>query len=158
MSSHCSCPTHSDAHIVMPRSSWKNHRVWDKILPGNVTAATTSASSLLAHFIESLYLVMEVSDSNDHQNTMGLQTVLVVNMSSSVVLCTRMLTSSCPSNVLEEPSAGSVWDLVEKPFFETMDQASNLNGWSLYAVRDGVRIFQNEQSAYRFKGACVSSR
>ena len=40
---------------------------------------------------------------NDHQRTMVLQTVLVMNIFSSLMLRPRMLTNSCPSNVLKEP-------------------------------------------------------
>jgi fatty acid desaturase (delta-4 desaturase) len=44
---------------------------------------------------ESLYLVMHWSDSNDKKRTMVLHTVLVMNIFSSLVPCTRMRTISC---------------------------------------------------------------
>ncbi len=60
-------------------------------------------SSLLSHFSKSVYFVMWWSVFNDHQSTMVLQTVLVIN----IVLIAHATPLGCSqihaSNVLEEP-------------------------------------------------------
>jgi hypothetical protein len=45
----------------------------------------------LSHFFESVYLVIQLSDANDKQRTIVLQTVLVMNMFSSSCSCTWLM-------------------------------------------------------------------
>ncbi len=62
-----------------------------------LSASVAKTVLFVGHFFESVYLVMQVSDSNDHKRAMVLQTIFVMNISPSLVPPrTRMLTYSCP--------------------------------------------------------------
>ena len=65
------------------------------------TSSTSEFFLLFSSFslFEFLYLVIEVSDSNDRKRTMVLQVILIVNMFASLVPRTRLITYShleCP--------------------------------------------------------------
>jgi hypothetical protein len=82
------------------------------IRPEVYLAYAAAASSLITFsfwsLFESVYLVMHWSDFNYNQRPRVLHTILVRNVFSLLVPCTRMLTISCPRSSLKNPT-GSPW-------------------------------------------------
>ncbi len=58
-------------------------------------------SALRGHICESVYLLIRLSDCNDNKSTMVLQTALVMNISSFLVPCARLITHSRPRTSLK---------------------------------------------------------
>jgi hypothetical protein len=61
-----------------------------------------TAGSFLSQYFQSVYLVLRLSDCKDQTNTMVLQTVLVVNMFTPLVPCTRILNDVMPRTYTKE--------------------------------------------------------
>ena len=72
-----------------------------------VVAAARDRFVFFSHFFESVYLVMHGSDSNDPQSTMVLQTVLVMNLFSSLVLRTPLERARIHASNVVDRNTGS---------------------------------------------------
>jgi hypothetical protein len=94
-----------------------------------------ASGSLLYHFFESMYLVIQVSDSNDKKKTIVHQPVLVMNMFTSLVPCIRLITQSCLETSTIEPQ--------DPMMTMTMTMTMTMMGWSTRQrhAADEIKIF-----------------
>jgi hypothetical protein len=82
-------------------SAWVRANVSLPVLDSPAAVAALG-SFLFGHF-ESIYLVIEVSDCNDTQSTIVLQSIFVLNMFASLVPCTRLITYSRHKRLRTKP-------------------------------------------------------